>query len=343
MLVKGKEFTFLSSWHPLEIPDSFVVRSNKLLSTRGNGEAKFYIGSIEDSSLRTFFGKKSFIIRAFMHRNDLISYMDLVKPEYLAASLTHRGGSTFPKLWESRRASLVAMKDEIIWFDASEQRAGGKRRYIKGPGHYELIRTLPLPLNTKIRIDKHVSIDGDAIFEFRLIVGDGSPLITTNISDDTDFFIRERIEQELIEVINGDATINATEKASLINARIGQGIFREGLLADCGFKCPISQITDTRILRASHIKPWRHASNSERLDPKNGFILSPTYDLLFDQGLITFEADKSIRISSQLSDETIRKLGLIDGSTFKDLPISSAVDSKRLEFLKYHQENIYLP
>ena len=99
---------------------------------------------------------------------------------------------------------------------------------------------------------------------------------------------------------------------------------------------------DKRILRASHIKPWRYASNSERLDPQNGLILAPTYDLLFDQGLITFEANKKIRISSQLSDETVRKLGLIDGSTFRDLPWTPGDNSKRLNYLKYHQEKIFV-
>lgn len=343
MLVKGKEFIFLSSWHPLEIPDSFVVRSNKLLSTRGNGEAKFYVGSVEDSALRTFFGKKFFNIQAFMRRDELISYMDLVKSEYIAASLTHRGGSAFLKLWETRRAGLVAIKNEMIWFEASEQRAGGQRRYIKGPGHYELIRTLPLPLTTKIQIDKHVAKDGSAIFEFRFLFGVRSPVITSDINDDTDTFLRERIEQQIIIGIRSDETITATEKESLVNSRIGQGVFREKLLVDCGSKCPISQITDARILRASHIVPWRFASNSDRLDPKNGLIFSPTYDLLFDQGLITFEANKTIRISSQLSDETVRKLGLIDGATFRDLPLSPDENSKRLEFLKYHRETIFLP
>lgn len=343
MLVKGKQFAFLSSWHPLEIPDSFVVRSNKLLSTRGNGEAKFYVGSIEDSSLRTFFGKKFFRIQAFMRRDDLISYMDSVKSEYMAASITHRGGSDLPKLWANRRAGLLAIKNDLIWFDVSEQKVGGQRRYIKGLGHYELIRTLPLPLTTKIQIDKYVAKDGSAIFEFRFLFGVSSPVIASHTDDGTDAFLRERIEQEIISAIRSDETITATEKESLVNSRIGQGVFREKLLVDCGSKCPISQITDARLLRASHIKPWRFASHSERLDPKNGLILSPTYDLLFDQGLITFEANKTIRISSRLSDETVRKLGLIDGATFKDLPVSDADNLQRLKFLKYHREFIFLP
>ncbi len=99
MLAEGKDVTFSSSWHLLEIPYSFVVIPNKLVKTKGNGEAKLYIGSLDDPSLRKFFGRKLFKIQAFMRRSDLISYMDLVKSEYEAASLTHRGGSTLPQLW----------------------------------------------------------------------------------------------------------------------------------------------------------------------------------------------------------------------------------------------------
>ncbi|WP_245431366.1 HNH endonuclease signature motif containing protein, partial [Rhodoplanes roseus] len=34
------------------------------------------------------------------------------------------------------------------------------------------------------------------------------------------------------------------------------------------------------VLRASHIKPWRDASDQERLDPRNGLLLSATLDAL---------------------------------------------------------------
>jgi len=344
MLVEGNDFTFSSTWVPLEVPDSFVIRSNKLLSTRGNGEAKLYVGSSTDASLRMFFGKKPFKLRAFMQRDELIQYMDLVRADYAIAAFTHRGARSLPELWEKRCSQLKAKKSNIIWFDALEQRAGGDRCYLKGIGDYELLRSLPLPLGTKISINKYVSLTDRAIFEFRLMLDGSSPSSFLEVDGgDCDFNERERIEQEIISGIRSDVTINATEKESLVNSRIGQGIFREKLLVDCGSKCPISQITDARILRASHIKPWRFAKHAERLDQKNGLILAPTYDLLFDQGFITFEADKTIKISSQLSDETVRKLGLIDGSKFKDLPVSPATDSKRLDFLKYHKEKIFKP
>ena len=42
-------------------------------------------------------------------------------------------------------------------------------------------------------------------------------------------------------------------------------------------------MSDTRHLRASHIKPWRDATNAERLNGSNGLLLSPPIDHLFDQ------------------------------------------------------------
>jgi hypothetical protein len=119
------------------------------------------------------------------------------------------------------------MKTEIIWFDASEQVAGGRRRYLKGLKNYELIRSLPLPLNTKIRIDKYLYKNGKSIYEFSLQSQFAKQVHNPPISDDAEFFTRERIEQKIVSVIRSDKTITATEKESLVNSRIGQGVFRE--------------------------------------------------------------------------------------------------------------------
>lgn len=59
------------------------------------------------------------------------------------------------------------------------------------------------------------------------------------------------------------------------------------------------------LLLASHIKPWRSASNYERLSSENGLLLSPLYDKLFDIGLITFDDNMKILISNKLSCENV--------------------------------------
>ena len=54
MNIDGTEFTVGATWGPLEVADSFVVRENKIGA--GAGEAKLYVGSRQDLSLRAYFG-----------------------------------------------------------------------------------------------------------------------------------------------------------------------------------------------------------------------------------------------------------------------------------------------
>jgi len=88
---------------------------------------------------------------------------------------------------------------------------------------------------------------------------------------------------------------NTTEKFVRQKIRIGQSYFRKKLFSEIK-RCPIAGIDDKRLLIASHIKPWIHSNNEERVNPKNGLLLSPLFDKLFDKGigLITFTVDKRI-------------------------------------------------
>lgn len=57
-----------------------------------------------------------------------------------------------------------------------------------------------------------------------------------------------------------------TFREAPILSRVGQGLFREQLWRYRG-ACAVTGASCVEVLRASHIKPWRHASNRERLDP----------------------------------------------------------------------------
>ena len=89
-----------------------------------------------------------------------------------------------------------------------------------------------------------------------------------------------------------------TERERLQAARIGQGEFRDALMIFWKSTCPVTGVDHAALLRASHIKPWRDASNDERLNPFNGLLLCAHVDTLFDRNLITFDDDGLIRISS---------------------------------------------
>jgi putative restriction endonuclease len=128
-----------------------------------------------------------------------------------------------------------------------------------------------------------------------------------------------------------------TEKVVKQKVRIGQSYFRKKLLAEMK-SCPITGINDERFLIASHIKPWIYSNNQERVNPKNGLLLSPLFDKLFDKGtgLITFTLDKRILLSKSIKKENAAKLHICNNQVIENLDISG-----REEFLEYHRKFIF--
>ena len=108
-----------------------------------------------------------------------------------------------------------------------------------------------------------------------------------------------------------EADDSPTEKATLINARLGQGKFRKYLDIFWSESCAVTGCNIREVLRASHIKPWREcASNKERLDPDNGILLCAHLDALFDKGLISFNDDGSMLVAKKITKTEIERLGL---------------------------------
>jgi putative restriction endonuclease len=131
-----------------------------------------------------------------------------------------------------------------------------------------------------------------------------------------------------------DNQLPAEENLQIVRSRKGHGLYRTKLFEMCPY-CPITMITDDRLLIASHIKPWVDSNNFEKTDPYNGFMLSPTFDLLFDRGFMSFTDDKRTILSPFLSKMTYSKLGISDNKLFTMLPVEG-----REEYLAYHRQNI---
>jgi hypothetical protein len=93
-----------------------------------------------------------------------------------------------------------------------------------------------------------------------------------------------------------DPELLETEKQAIILARRGQGRFRDGV-ASAEPRCRVTGVADLNVLRASHIKPWREASNEERISGDNGLMLAPHVGHLFDQGYISFADVGDILVS----------------------------------------------
>lgn len=109
-----------------------------------------------------------------------------------------------------------------------------------------------------------------------------------------------------IQRIESDESIPETQRLQLTRARVGQGVFRTRVIL-LDHACRVTGITDTRLLIASHIKPWREASNAERLSGYNGLLLSPHVDALFDEQFITFEDDGRMRVHPSLSRDVLER------------------------------------
>lgn len=112
-------------------------------------------------------------------------------------------------------------------------------------------------------------------------------------------------EQKVVE----DLTLTATQKEQLIQARIGQGAFRDALLDHWHGLCCVTDCAIRPVLRASHIKPWRVSSNIERLDRFNGLLLVANVDALFDRFLISFSDTGDMLIGPDIDRDDLIALG----------------------------------
>lgn len=144
-------------------------------------------------------------------------------------------------------------------------------------------------------------------------------------------------EEKFAEKLVSKSPIVETEKDALIKSRIGQGTFKQKIVAKYGGKCVITKIAFARILIASHIKPWAVSTNEERLDNENGFLLSPTYDKLFDLGLISFKDNGNIIISKLLDSDTLAKVRL-EKSQIYDIKATASLRSN----LEYHRDAVFV-
>lgn len=129
-----------------------------------------------------------------------------------------------------------------------------------------------------------------------------------------------------------DLEVSETEKQQLIQARRGQGLFRARLELIESKGCRLTGVRDRAHLRASHIKPWREATNAERLDGNNGLLLAPHVDHLFDRGFISFEDDGQMLASPRLSEEVLEAWGI--PSTVS----CGAFNQRQCAYLAFHRE-----
>ncbi|MBD5166665.1 MAG: HNH endonuclease [Helicobacter sp.] len=320
-------FNIIDTIEKITIADSFIKGKNKIGG--GHGESKLYIGQVTDSHIMQFFdiakqrGKE---FRCFVLKKDLLKYLDDIKIEYLNPTQEYQNKIELPNIWNERFLKISTF-DEILYFTLKDQnQLQPPRIYFNTTGkdkNYNIIREIALAnisyLSCLKLQDKQ---NREIIYYFRIFA-------------DLSFLNFAKEEQQILDSINKNTSFNAQEKEKISSARIGQGKYREGLLSECPF-CPITMVSDDRLLIASHIKPWRMSNDFEKTDPKNGFMLTPNIDFLFDRGFISFLDSKQMLLSPWISKLTYKNLGLVDSKVYPKLPTED-----REKYLQFHREHIF--
>lgn len=148
------------------------------------------------------------------------------------------------------------------------------------------------------------------------------------------FVLSRTLPDELLHQFEAQAAAlpRSTEAERLVVQRVGQDVFRRGLLEYWDGRCAVTGLAVPALLRASHIKRWADCeTDAERLDVHNGLLLAPSLDAAFDLALVTFEDDGRILIGSALDAGARALLGVHEG-----LAVSRLTDAHR-RYLTAHR------
>lgn len=142
------------------------------------------------------------------------------------------------------------------------------------------------------------------------------------------------VEHDLA-AIQGRVDLSETEKRQLVNARVGQGLFKNNVRLN-EHACRVTGVQQLHHLRASHIKPWRESDNEEKLHGCNGLLLAPHVDHLFDRGFISFEGNGDLIVSEEMEAEVLDAWAIV-------VPRNVGVfNVDQQHFLSFHREHVLL-
>lgn len=127
-----------------------------------------------------------------------------------------------------------------------------------------------------------------------------------------------------------------TEAVAAVRRRVGQGLYRDALLAHWGGRCAVTGLAEPELLRASHAKPWAAATDAERLDVHNGLLLAVHLDALFDRGLLAFDHAGRGVLSAALGAEARAVLGVAGAQL-----VLRRVEAGLLPYLAWHRAHVF--
>ena len=148
------------------------------------------------------------------------------------------------------------------------------------------------------------------------------------------WMLSAQMEEEELADVREYLNLSKTEREAIVKARIGQGQFRNRLI-DYWKVCAVTGCQEQILLRASHIKPWSKSEVTERLSLFNGILLSPSLDVCFDSGFISFDDSGIVLVSEKLNENDMNALGIT-----QDMKLSR-IEPEHCKYLAYHRENVF--
>ncbi|CBL44294.1 conserved hypothetical protein [gamma proteobacterium HdN1] len=147
---------------------------------------------------------------------------------------------------------------------------------------------------------------------------------------------QQAVAAELAVLSQQTAGITGTETERMVRQRVGQDKFRSAMLDYWGGACAVTGVAIPEVLRASHAKPWAEcATDAERLDVFNGFLLSANLDALFDRFLISFDEQGVLITAPALAGIDLRPLGIVPGMKLRWM------DALHTPYLTFHRARLF--
>lgn len=125
-----------------------------------------------------------------------------------------------------------------------------------------------------------------------------------------------------------------TEAEAKVKIRKGQQKFKKQLAPLWDHQCALCGISLPELLRASHSKPWKDATDEERVDCYNGILLCCNHDALYDRGYIAFDGTGKIHISPKIDRIDYVKYGI-----HEKMRVHRVEENKK--YFKWHKRNMF--
>lgn len=140
-------------------------------------------------------------------------------------------------------------------------------------------------------------------------------------------------EEPVDYAVISEAGLNSIDREVTTKSRgIAQRLFRGNLLRLWQGACAVTSVQEPRVLRSSHIKPWTDSNVQEKVDHFNGLLLIPNLDALFNEGLISFQNDGRILVSSDWQADDKRRMHITPDLHLRTVHLESR------PYLEFHRD-----